>query len=133
MSDKNFGGAGEGYDMRGFEKEFGIKTAFGPPDENGNPKWSRCWSDVPYTWAPAIHRLLDKIRAKYRVEGLDDVDNDPRIQVVVDQIKVKFGSLRFYFSTLGENWREIEDEIDGWVDECEQELKELDPYYGVPY
>lgn len=129
----DFGGAGPSYSIREFEKEFGIKTAFGPKDENGKMRWNRCWSNVPRLWAPAIHGLLNKIRAKYRVEGIEDDENSPGIEVYIDQIKVKFGSLRFYFSVQGPNAETSRKDIDKWITECEKELAEIDPYYGVPY
>ena len=102
----------EFYGTKGFQEEFGIKNAFGPvlKDEKGNEmldcelrpvlKWNRCWSNIPKEWGPAVHELLDKIRAKYRVEGLEDDPDDPEIQVKIDQVKDKFGSLRFYYTIL---------------------------------
>jgi hypothetical protein len=132
----------EFYGTSGFEKEFGIKNAFGPvvvnedgtevKDEHGRPvlKWNRCWSDIPKEWGPAIHELLDKIRAKYRVETLEDKGDEPEIQVWIDQIKDKFGSARIYFTTVDEK---IDDDIDKMVEECEERLKKDDPFYGIPY
>lgn len=129
------------YETREFEKRFNIKTAFGPEsvkDDNGNMlrKWNRCWSCVPKEWEKGIDWLLGKIREKYRLETLEDDENDPNIQVFVDQIKDKFGSLRFYFNIRGGTFEENEaiyNEISSWVKECEKILAKDDPYYGVPY
>jgi hypothetical protein len=88
----------------------------------------RCgWSAIPEEWAPAVLRLVERIRAKYRVQGLDGDDD---WEVCVTQVKDKFGSLRFYYSAQN---REAMDEIDGWIYECEEELMKADPHYGVPY
>ena len=114
-----------------------IKNGFGPvvEDKDGiqHLAWNRCWSEIPEEWGPALVRLVDKIRSKYKVETIDDNEDDPTIQVRIDQVKDKFGSLRFYFTTIGDNWREMDEEIDTWVAECEEELKQDDPYYNVPY
>lgn len=128
----------EFYEGREFEKRFDIKTGFGPEAVVNGKKvrvWNRAWSDVPYEWAESIDWLLGKIRSKYRVETLDDDSGDPGIQVFVDQIKVKFGSLRFYYSLAGniENMKLAEKQIDRWVKACEKKLAKADPYYGVPY
>lgn len=122
------------YEGRLFEARFGIKSGFGPVGDDGKRKWNRGWSDVPHEWAPAIDDLLSKVRAKYRVEALDDPEECNGVQVVIDQIKVKWGELRFYYHTRGAiDHKAAMDEIDGWVDECEKQLKKDDPHYGVPY
>ena len=62
----------------------------------------------------------------------EDDPNNPNIQVVIEQIKLKFGSLRFYHYTCGLADAQ-EKEINTWIEECEGELAKLDPFYGIPY
>ena len=130
------------YGIKETEEEFGIKNAFGPQvldnldvpivDENGRPilKWNRCWSEIPKEWGPAIHELLNAIRAKYRVETLEDDEDNEEIEVWIDQIKCKYGGLRFYFHT---KTLETEYDIETMVKRCEERLAKDDPFYDIPY
>jgi hypothetical protein len=113
-----------------FEDIFGIQT------------WYRgcnrqlCYSHVPEEWMPAVLELINKIRAKYKVVGLDvQINNvwgdvETEYSVRIDQIKDKFGSLRFYFTTADST---TYDDINEMVRECEEKLKHADLHYGVPY
>lgn len=124
----------EFYDNKDFEKHFNIKSGFGPLDEHGDMKYNRCWSCLPKEWERGISWLLNKIRSKYRVETVDDPENCDEVQVIVSQVKDKYGELRFYFHVKNVDDCEAADkEIEGWVDECEKILREDDPYYGIPY
>ena len=128
--------ASRGWDNKEIQEEFGLKCGFGPPtgenDERGHPKlkWNRCWFDVPCEWIPDIRDLFNKIKAKYVIETIDMDENDPRIQVRIDQIKCKYGSLRFYYSA---STYEIDEDIEKMVEECEIKLAVSDPTYGEPY
>jgi hypothetical protein len=132
-------------DTHQFGEVFNIKSGFGPPvldkdskevldcDLRPKMKWNRCWSHIPEEWESAIQSLLHNIRSKYRTEGVDDDEDDPEIEVFVDQIKDKFGTLCFYYQTQGSRAEEIRTDIDDMVRECIQEIKKADPYYGEPY
>ncbi len=124
----------EFYDNKEFEKRFNIKSGFGPLDENGKMKWNRGWSCLPKEWERGLDWLLNKIRSKYRLETLEDVENSKEVQVVVTQVKDKYGELRFYFRLQNlDNFEEVDKEIESWIDECAKILKEDDPHYGIPY
>ena len=100
-----------------------------------NCKRSIGWSEIPEEWLPAIKELVQKLREKWTVDGsgilyLRDKPEEMDVDIIIDQIKDKFGSLRFYYSVKDD---ELWDEVGKLVDECEKRLAEDDPYYDIPY
>ena len=123
-------------DGKKFEDIFEIQTWY--------PGCNRqlCYSHVPEEWVPAILELINKIRAKYKVVGLGvQIDSvwgnvETEYDIRIDQIKDKFGCLRFYYTVARGVFLDttaIRDQIDIWIKECEVKLKEADPFYGEPY
>jgi hypothetical protein len=95
------------------------------------------WSDIPEEWLPAVKELVGKIRTKWTVDGSGRLffNQEPEkinAAIQIEQIKDKFGSLRFYYH-INETSDATYDEIEKMVQECEAELAKADPYYGVPY
>jgi len=96
------------------------------------------WSEIPEEWVPAIKELVQKLRERWIVDGagmlyFSDKPEEMDVDIEIDQIKDKFGTLRFYYSTKGENADYIYDEVDKYVNECEKRLEKDDPHYGKPY
>lgn len=126
-----------------FIEELNIKSGFGPPEldeageikkrENGRPilKWNACWSAIPIEWQGAVEELVDYIKNKYIIETIDtNFYEDDNIQVKIDQVKDKFGSLRFYYTSSS---KEIDGDINAAIARCEKRLAKDDPLYGQPY
>lgn len=123
---------GDCIDTLEFSKLFNIKSGFGPPiqtDQGERYSWNRCWSHIPKLWEVPVKNLIDKIAAKYKLERLNDPDTYD-YDVIIDQIKDKYGTLRVYFSASS---NEIMDDVDKMIDECEEELRNIDPFYGEPW
>jgi hypothetical protein len=52
-----------------------------------------CWGlEVPYAWMPVIERLCNAMQNYAWVSS-----NTPKMQVVAEQVKEKYGTMRFYF------------------------------------
>ena len=111
-----------------FVQVFNIKSGFGPY-VNGKPEWNRCWSCIPRLWEQPVRNFINKIIAVYTLESATDTDCDRQYDVIVDQIKDKYGTLRVYFTAD----QPITDQIYTWIAECEEEIKLIDPFYGVPW
>lgn len=113
-----------------FEDTFGIMTWMHP--EKGKERYGICYSRVPEEWVSAILKLVHKIRNTYILQGINQDNDDKDIEVVIDQIKDKFGELRFYYRTK-ENCKTAQTKIEKWLNECIEELQQTDPFYGKCY
>ncbi len=113
-----------------FEDIFGIQAWRGRGE--GAERRHCCYSRVPEEWVPAVKKLVETIRSMYDTAGLEGPSE--YTQVTINQIKDKFGALRFYYST-GDCDREFSprEVIDELISACEDELARVDPHYGIPY
>jgi hypothetical protein len=110
-----------------FVSYFGIKSGYGPVVKE-KWSWNRCWSHVPRLWAAPVKRLIERIEESYDLERASDPDGE--YDVVIDQVKDKFGTLRVYFTAENEG---IRYEVDQMIEQCIEEITSIDPNYGRPW
>ena len=115
-----------------FEDIFGIQTWRHP--NQGVDRHNCCYSHIPEEWSLAVSILVDNVRNKYKLVGLDGNLEDKEIRI--DQIKDKFGSLQVYYTVLVSDEKicnEIYKFMHNKIRECEKNLTKIDEHYGVPY
>jgi len=73
-----------------------------PKDADGKPREPDCGAWCPVGWQPMVEELCSK---------LAKIVDEKNLIFRIDQIKEKFGGLRFYYSYEGERANEISDLI----------------------